>query len=124
MIPLIPGNIVTRAKGVVTHFGVVIDADRVLDIVPNGPPRIVGVAQFAQGQPMTQVTVADGERAGILSRAYATADAPTRYDLIGFNCEHVKNYVLTGKPYSETVQAAAVACLAIGLLGLALRATR
>lgn len=124
MMPLIPGNLVTRAKGLVTHFGVIVGPDCVLHIVPNGTPRTVSLAEFAQGHVVTQTAVRDAERAGILDRAYAIANTPWRYDLIGFNCEHVKNYVLTGKPYSETVQAAAIACVTIGLAGLALRAAR
>ena len=113
------GDSLSRRKGAVTHYGIALGPYRVLDIVPGGPPRVVVPEEFADGHPVTLRRPHPAERLEILARARQVAGNDRRYNALTFNCEHLKNFVLSGKPYSETVRIAALGMLAVGIYVLA-----
>ncbi len=112
-----PGDTLSRRAGPVTHYGTAVERDRVLDIVPGGPPRIVSLEQFANGSPVGFRRPPRSDVAAILARARQVAGCDRPYDLLTFNCEHVKKLVRSGRRYSET--AIALALLAGGMWLLA-----
>ncbi len=101
-VPL-PGDVLSRWTGLLTHYGTAVGRDRVLDIVPGGPPRIVSLEVFAAGRPVRVQRPRAECVPAMLARARRLAESRSLYNVATFNCEHVKNIVLAGKPYSETV---------------------
>lgn len=114
-----PGDMLWRRTGAVTHYGTAVGSYRVLDIVPGGPPRVVSLEQFADGNPVSLRRPHPDELPAILLRAREVEEDQTMYNVITFNCEHLKNFVLSGKPYSETVLTIAIGLLAGGIWVLA-----
>ena len=99
-----PGDAVSRRKGPVTHWGVVVAQNLVLDIVPGGTPRLISLWQFSDDQPLTVHTSSEEDRPAILRRAWQVQADPRMYDAFRNNCQHLKNFILTGERYSETLQ--------------------
>ena len=99
-----PGDGVSRRKGLVTHWGVVVAHNLILDIVPGGRPRLVSLWQFSENQPVTVHPSPNDDRPAILERAWCVQSDPQIYDAFCNNCQHVKNFILTGERYSETLQ--------------------
>ena len=103
-IPL-TGDVLSRMSSFVIHYGVAVNRHQVLDIVPGGASRVVPLSQFANGR-----TVKLHQRPGpddlpaIYSRVRQAAANQNAYDILSNNCEHLKNFVLSGKPCSETVR--------------------
>ena len=104
----VPGDILSRWAGLLVHYGTAVGRDRVLDIVPGGPPRVVSLEVFAAGRPVRVQRPGADRVPAMLARARRLAESGSLYNVVTFNCEHVKNIVLAGKPYSET----------LGVLGL------
>ncbi|MYD94155.1 MAG: hypothetical protein F4Y02_10775 [Chloroflexi bacterium] len=98
-----PGDLLSRAAGLVTHYGITMASDQVLDIVPGGPPRVVSFGQFADGRTVNVHRPHPEDLPAVLSRVWQVAEIKSPYNLITFNCEHLKNLSLSGKRYSETV---------------------
>ena len=114
-----PGDILSRTSGLVTHYGTAVDSDRVLDIVPGGPTRIVSLEQFAVGNPVSLRRPDPDDLPRALARARQVTGSQRVYDPVTFNCEHVKNFVLSGKAYSETVIALVGLLAVVGIWALA-----
>ena len=106
-----PGDILSRRAGPVIHYGTAVDPHQVVDIVLGGPPRVVSLEQFADGNPVSIQRPHPDDRPAILARARQVGENQNPYNVITFNCEHLKNFILSGKPYSETVRIAALAAL-------------
>ena len=118
-IPL-AGDLLSRRKGALTHYGIALGPHGVLEIVPGGPARVVFLDQFADGNPVGLRRPRPDDRPAILARARQAGEDQRLYNPITFNCEHLKNLVLSGKPYSETVLAIALGLLAgVGIWVLA-----
>lgn len=114
------GDILWRRKGALTHYGVALGPHVVLDIVPGGPPRVVFLEQFADGNPVGVRQPHPEDRPAILARARRAEAEQRAYDPVAFNCEHLKNLVVSGRPHSETVATIALALLAgLGIWALA-----
>ena len=106
------GDILWRPSGLgVTHFGIALGSDLVFDIVPGGGPRVVSRKQFAAGKSVSLRRSHLNDVRPLLARMRQAADSQRLYDPIAFNCEHLKNFVLSGEKYSETV-------IALGLLAI------
>ena len=112
-IPL-PGDILSRRTGPVTHYGTAVDLLRVLDIVPGGPPRVVSLEHFADGNPVSLQRPHPDDVPAILARALHVANSQSLYNIVTFNCEHLKNFIHSGKPYSESVRTV-LGLLAVGV---------
>ena len=100
---ILPGDALSRQKGPITHYGIALDDDSVLEIVPDSTPRLVTVEEFADGNPIWIRRSPEEERPYIVERAMHVLLNLKEYRYLTNNCEHLKNFVLTGKPYSETV---------------------
>ncbi len=111
-----PGDSLSRDAGLVTHYGVAVGWCQVLDIVRGGPPRIVPLKQFAAGQPVSLRRTHADARPAVIARAWEVAESQNLYNIITFNCEHLKNFVLTGRRYSETVTALGLLLISICVL--------
>ena len=98
-----PGDILSRRAGPLTHYDTAVDPHQVVDIVPGGPPRVVFLEQFADGKPVSRQRPHPDDLPAILARARQVGENQSPYNVITFNCEHLKNFILSGKPYSETV---------------------
>lgn len=110
-----PGDVLSRMSVLlVPHYGIAVDPGQVLHIVPGGPPCVVPLEQFAAGKPVSVRRSHLDDLQPVLARMRQVADSGRLYDLLAFNCEHLKNYVLTGKAYSETV----IVVELVGLVGI------
>lgn len=115
-----PGDMLSRRAGLVTHYGTAVHPHQVVDIMPGGPPRVVSPEQFADGNPVSRRRPHPDDVPAILPRARQVGENQSSYNVITFNCEHVKNFILSGKPYSETVIALALVVLVgVGICFLA-----
>lgn len=113
-----PGDVLWRTSGFVTHYGIALGSDRVFDIVPGGGPRVVSLRQFAAGNSVSLRRPHLDDLLPLLARVRQAADSQRPYDPIAFNCEHLKNFVLSGKAYSETVTVVALLAV-VGIWALA-----
>ena len=98
-----PGDILSRRTGPVAHYGIALGFDLVLDIVSGGPPRIVSLEKFADGKPVSLRRMDPDDLPTAIARAREIAESEDLYNVITFNCEHLKNFVQSGRRYSETV---------------------
>lgn len=108
------GDILTRRKGLVTHYGVYIGNDLVLDILPNQSKRgcrLVTFEEFSNGKAVSVVKCEPVD--GFEDRINEVLTLG--YQLLSNNCEHIANYVARNQRISKQVQAA-VAGAAIGAL--------
>ena len=101
----------SRQKGPITHYGIAFGDGRVLEIVPGSTPRLVAIEKFADGKPIWIQRPTKEERPSILERALHVLQNPEEYRYLTNNCQHLKNFVLTSKSYSETVWR--LACIAL-----------
>ncbi len=100
------GDALWRMKGVVKHWGIYLHGGYVLEITPNSVPQIVSVQEFSRGKEVHIVRSRDCDRPAILERSNRVLQNPARYHWLDNNCQHLKNYVLTGRHYSEDVRTA------------------
>lgn len=121
-IPL-TGDVLSRMSSLVIHYGVAVNRHEVLDIVPGSVSRVVPLAQFANGKPVKlHQRPGPADLPAIYSRMQQAAANQNAYDILSNNCEHLKNFVLSGKPHSETVRAVVFGLLAfVGVYVLARR---
>jgi len=115
------GDGLSRLKGAVHHWGVYLGMGWVLEIVPKSPPRMTTFEAFSGGNPVKIHRSPDNDRAAILARASAVQGSSDPYHWWSNNCQHLKNYVLTGRRYSEDIQALVGAAAMLGLLAVATR---
>lgn len=100
------GDALWRMKGVVKHWGIYLLDGYVLEITPNSGPQIVTFQEFSRGKEVHLVRSRNCNRPAILERANRVLQNPARYHWLDNNCQHLKNYVLTGEHYSEDVRTA------------------
>lgn len=105
---ILPGDELSRKKGLITHYGIAIDDDSVLEIVPDSTTRLVSFEKFANGKPIGIRQPPEEERPTILERAMHVLRNREKYRFLTNNCEHQKNFVLTGSVHSESVQLLAI----------------
>ena len=109
----LPGDILSRTSDLVTHYGVAVNGYQVLDIVRGSASRVVSLAQFAAGKPVKLHHRPNPDHLpAIYSRVRQAAANRIPYNVLTNNCEHLKNFVLSGESYSETVRAF-FGCLAV-----------
>ena len=113
---ILPGDELSRRKGLITHYGIALHDDSVLEIVPESTHRLVSFEEFANGKPIGIRRPPEEELPYILQRAMHVLLNRKEYRLLTYNCEHMKNLVLTGRAHSESVRLLAFlafACIAI-----------
>ncbi len=126
----LPGDTLSRRKGLVRHTGVALGDGRVLHNLPGRGEHISSEAAFGNGQ---QVQVqrrsrAQRERALAGARRYDLAHNygysqanPRRYHLLSNNCEHTVHRVSSGRARSPQLRGWLAG---LGLAGAALLVTR
>lgn len=118
------GDLLSRPKGLVTHYGIAVASTEVLEIVPQSIPRIVTLERFANGRRVQVRQSHTSDRPAIVSRARQVASSGKLYNFATYNCEHVKNYVLTGTAYSESVRLMIGLLFAVGAIAVVARSAR
>lgn len=117
---LLGGDILSRMSGFVIHYGVAVNRHEVLDIMPGGASRVVSVAQFADGGPVyLHQRPSPDDLSAIYSRIRQGAANQSAYNILTNNCEHLKNFILSGKSYSETVRVAFILLAVAGVCAIA-----
>lgn len=115
----LPGDVLSRRKGLVQHKGLALGDGRVLHNTPFRGEHITSEAEFSDGQ---RVRV---ERQSRLAReralAYAERAGGGRYNLITNNCEHTVNRLTDGRAHSPQL---ARWVAGVGLGAVAFAATR
>lgn len=74
--------------------------------------RLTPYEEFSKGYQVSVECIPDKDRQAAVARMRELLSNPRQYDILGFNCEHAKNYVVKGLIYSLQV----LVCL--GLIGL------
>ena len=109
---IFPGDELSRENGLITHYGIGFFDGLVLEIVPGSAPRLVPIEQFAKGKPIEIRQPPEEERPSIVERAMHVLRNPEEYRYLTNNCEHLKNFALTGSAHSESVRLLALIALA------------
>ena len=94
---LLPGDVVRRPKGPVTHVGIVLDNGMVLHNSPSRGEHVSTLAEFSRGRPVSVERLGTSERLRLLARAGSQGQ---RYDLLRNNCEHTYYRSREGRPRS------------------------
>lgn len=116
----LPGDTVSRRKGLVKHQGVALGDGRVLHNIPGRGEHISSEAEFSLGRKVSVVKRSRSERERALSSA-ANWHAPRSYSLFTNNCEHTVNRASTGQARSPQLRGWVAG---VGLAGAALVLTR
>lgn len=116
------GDALWRMKGIVKHWGIYLRGDYVLEITPNSVPQIVSFEEFSGDKEVHIERSRDADRPVILERANRVLRNPARYHWLSNNCQHLKNFVLTGQHYSEDVRTLVMLTSMTLLLAIANRA--
>jgi len=98
-----PGTAISIALGPITHFGIYLGAGRVIENSKlAGCVRELSLEQFAGGRTFyIDQTASRYSPCEVVARAKSLLGRP--YSLLRSNCEHFKNEVLRGRPYSRQV---------------------
>ena len=114
------GDILARPKavGIVTHFGVAITSDLVLQNTPEKGEHIATLQEFSAGKPVT-VHRTNADPSIVVARAQTVLARPQKYDLLQNNCEHTTTKVVQGMARSSQVAIFSTIALVGGLLLLA-----
>lgn len=116
----LPGDTVSRRKGLVKHHGVALGDGRVLHNIPGRGEHISSEAEFSLGRKVSVVKRSRSERERAMSSA-ANWHAPRSYSLFTNNCEHTVNRASTGQAKSPQLRGWVAG---VGLAGAALVLTR
>ena len=107
-----PGTVLCRNKGLVVHYGNYLGENRVLHTRPDHGCQITSLEEFADNQPIwalnTPIAAGFEERVQkVLNRSYS---------LLSDNCQHIANYVASGKYNSPQVTGTLLGAAAVTLL--------
>lgn len=114
----LPGDIVTRRKGLVMHKGIALGDGRVLHNTPFRGEHISAEMDFLKGRRLRVVPQSRAARERAVSHCEAFG-AGRRYNLLTNNCEHTVHRASTGRARSPQLAAwvagatAAVVALAV-----------
>ena len=91
------GDILTRPKalGLVTHVGVAVAPDLILQNTPDKGEHLATLQEFSAGKPVT-VHRTGVDPSIITARAQEVLANPQKYNLIENNCEHTTTKVVHG----------------------------
>jgi hypothetical protein len=106
------GDVLTRPKafGPVTHVGVVVGSNLVLQNTPEKGERVATLQDFSAGQSI-KVQRTGVHPSIVTSRARAMLANPQRYHVIQNNCEHTATKIVRG--IAQSSQLAVVFGLAL-----------
>lgn len=104
----LPGDKLTRPKGVFTHTGIYTGYDRVFHSTPERGPHISSLDEFAAGKLVTVHPANDADRPAILARVRSELERQQQYDPVFNNCQHVSSRAEVGHATSEDLMAIAL----------------
>lgn len=105
----LPGDLLARRKGLVTHRGVALADGRVLHNVPGRGEHVSSCAEFGRGHRVWVTPQSYAQRARTLRAAQAFAreldsGAGRHYSLFDNNCEHTMHRVADGEARSPQLR--------------------
>ncbi|MEM7216760.1 MAG: hypothetical protein AAF515_00245 [Pseudomonadota bacterium] len=112
----LPGDVLSRRKGVVMHRGIALGDGRVLHNTPRRGEHISSEAEFAAGHRVRVQPQAYGARRRAIAHATALEyGAGRRYNLLGNNCEHTVHRASDGESRSPQLRGwlAGAGCAAV-----------
>lgn len=101
IINALPGDKLSRPKGVFTHTGIYIGHDQVFHSTPGRGPHISSLNEFAAGKLVTVDPANDADRPAILARVRSELERQQQYDPVFNNCQHVSSRAQVGHATSE-----------------------
>ncbi len=121
---LIPGSVVKVwsgrhgffHKGVVDWPDPLTGEPRVIHSAKGSFVRSSSLAQFAEGESVSVLWTPQNRQQQVVVIERMKSLAGMRYRLLEANCEHVVNWALTGRAYSEQLAVAGLAALSILLI--------
>ena len=113
----LPGDIVSRRKGLVMHKGIALGDGRIFHNTPLAGEHVTSEQEFAQGHRLHVERLDRLERLRTLGAARSGEDRG--YNLLTNNCEHTVSRARTGTAESQQLKSWALG-LGIGALALAL----
>ena len=116
----LPGDTISRRKGLVMHQGVALGDGRVLHNIPGRGEHISSEAEFSRGRKISVLKRSRAEREQALASA-ASWRASRGYSLFTNNCEHTVNRASTGRAKSPQLRGWVAG---VGLAGAAIVLTR
>ena len=124
----LPGDTLSRRKGLVSHTGVALGDGRVLHNLPGRGEHISSEAEFSNGRPVQVLPRSRAQRERALSGAHHHdmayhygGTSARRYQLLTNNCEHTVHRVTSGRARSPQLRGWLAG---LGLAGAALAVTR
>ena len=91
------GDVLTRPKalGIVTHRGVVVAPNLVLQNTPQKGEHLASIQEFSDGKPV-RLHRTDANPSIVTARAQTILASPQKYNLFKNNCEHTATKVIHG----------------------------
>jgi hypothetical protein len=114
------GDILTRPKalGIVTHRGVVVAPNLILQNTPHKGEHLATIPEFSSGKPV-RVHRTGANPSIVTARAQTVLANPQKYDVFKNNCEHTATKVVDGIAKSPQLGFFAILALASAALLLA-----
>jgi len=100
----LPGDIVTRRKGLVMHKGVALGGGLIWHNTPSKGEHISSEQDFLAGNQMGVINLDRGERKRALTHAQSMDRSPASYNLLRNNCEHAVSRATTGSASSPQLK--------------------
>ena len=117
----LPGDILTRRKGLVLHKGVALGDGRVLHNTPFKGEHISSEQDFLLGNKLGVISQNRNKRQRALQHAQTYDDNPRSYSLLRNNCEHTVMRATTGLASSPQLKSWV---FGVGAAALAFAVTR
>ena len=95
----LPGDVVSRRKGLVMHKGIALSGGRILHNTPFRGEHICSEDEFRAGHRLYVKHLSDTERRRVLDHTQEWAPG-RNYHLIANNCEHTVTRAVHGLPHS------------------------
>jgi cell wall-associated NlpC family hydrolase len=102
------GDLLHRNKGIVQHAGVYLGNEQVLHNQPEKGVVITGYSEYAEGKDVKITSISDTDKPLLARRLREILENNSRYKLLTNNCEHIANYLISGRKMSSQVQATLV----------------
>lgn len=111
------GDLLYRSKGFVQHAGVYIGEERVLHNGPDGGVEVVSYNTYSQGKTVNVVSSDQHNICELKQRLQQITQGDTRYQWFSNNCEHIANFMISGRKYSPQIQASAIGAIIGAITG-------
>lgn len=100
------GDLLYRSKGFVQHAGVYMGKEQVLHNGPDGGVEVVSYDTYSQGKTVNVVSTDQQNICELKQRLQQITQGDTQYQWFSNNCEHIANFLISGRKHSPQKQAA------------------